>query len=87
MSLGCFVEKRRFLQLPPRKTSLWLAQFFEVDLSDNDGRFGTPFFDMSNIQQYNNSRKEGTAEGGGGTVELRENGRRSGVVPLSHRIM
>ena len=31
MSLGCFVEKRRFLQLPLKKTS-WLAPFFAVDL-------------------------------------------------------
>ena len=36
-------------------------------MEDSDAPFG-----MSNIQQYNNSRKEGTDAGDGGTVGPRE---------------
>jgi len=60
MSLGCFVEKPRLLQSRPRKTSYRLANFFNVGLLGKDGKIRESLFNMSNIRQCNNSRKEGT---------------------------
>jgi hypothetical protein len=85
MSLGCFVEKPRLLQLNPRKTSCWLAQLFGVDSWDKNEIFGS-LFDVSNIQQYNNSRKEGTAARDCGNCEPSKSGR-SAVLCPSHGIM
>lgn len=89
MSLGCFVERQRFLQLRPRKTSYWQAEFFDADLSSDNRRFRCPFFDMSNIQQYNNSRKEGgIGEGKPGGNKVNQGEVQEGRICLAvtHRI-